>query len=212
MSDDLREQFDQHLEALFADEDEALQTVRTSTKQHDMPSISVRPYEGYLLNWLTHMAGARIAVEIGTLAGYSGTWIARALPEDGKLYTIEKSSKHADVARQNFDMAGVGERVEILQSDGMEALEQIAQHGPFGLVFIDADKEAYPDYLTWAVDNLHQGGIVTAHNAFRNGSILHPETESDYAVRRFHQMMADDIRLRAMIIPTGDGLSVAVRR
>lgn len=106
--------------------------------------ISVTPADGYLLQWLLRLINAKTAVEIGALAGYSGTWIARALPEDGKLYCVEKSSKHAAVARANFERAGVSSRVQVMEGSSEDLLPKLAQHAPFDFVFIDADKVSYP--------------------------------------------------------------------
>jgi caffeoyl-CoA O-methyltransferase len=213
MSDTLRERFDHYIGELFSPgEDDILKQIQASTEANDMPSISVQPFEGYLLGWLVRLVGAKTIVEVGTLAGYSGTWMARSLSADGKLYTVEKSSKHAKVAQANFEKAGLHDRVEVLQGDALAILGKVAAQGPFDMIFIDANKDQYPDYLAWAVENLRIGGIVTAHNAFRNGEIFDPQTDNDKGMARYNQALADDPRMDSVIIPMGDGLAVGVKR
>lgn len=155
---------------------------------------------------------ARRVVEIGTLAGYSGTWMARALPDDGKLYTVEKSAKHADVARRSFEHAGLEDKVEVHQGEALAILDNLSSKGPFDLVFIDADKTGYPDYLRWAVANLRSGGVVAAHNAYRSGRIFEPETDDDRGMAAFNEALAAHPELDGIIIPMGDGMAVGVKQ
>lgn len=209
---DPREAFEQYIAELFTEEDEALKTIYASPEKHDMPMISIRPYEGSLLQWLIRLIGAKTIVEIGTLAGYSTVWMARALPQDGKLYAVEKSSKHAAVARENFSLAGVSNRVELLEGSSRDLLPKLAQKGPFDFVFIDADKTSYPYYLEWAVDNLRTGGLVVAHNAYRHGGIINPQNDDDRAMDTFNRALAAHPKLDSMIIPLGDAMAVGVRR
>ncbi len=151
-------------------------------------------------------------VEIGTLAGYSGVWLARALPNDGKLYTLEKSSKHAALARQSFQRAGVGERVELLEGSAQDSLAKLSKRGPFDLVFIDADKGSYPAYLEWAAGNLRAGGLVAAHNAFRSGQVLDPQGDDDRIMDEFNRALAGHPHFDGMILAIGDGMAVGVKR
>src|SRR5579864_4337202 len=113
---------DEYITGLFGQEDDALRWIQSEADRLGLPQISVKSFEGRLLQILVHASGAHKIVEIGTLAGYSGTWLARALPADGKLYTLEKSSKHADVARASFERSGVADKVEIIQGDAMDSL------------------------------------------------------------------------------------------
>ena len=212
MSDSLRERFDGYIGDLFTAEDEVLRQIKANTEQNDLPVINIQPFEGYLLGWLTRLVNARVVVEIGTLAGYSGTWIARSLPEEGRLLTVEKSSKHAEVARNNFELAGLSEKVEVLQGDAVQVLDKLTPRGPFDLVFIDADKQRYPDYLAWAAVNLRPGGLVTAHNAFRHGGVLEPDNDSDHTMRQFNEALAHDSRLDGFILPLGDGMAVGRKK
>jgi len=198
----LHERLDDYVNDLFVHEDDALAWIKAETSRHDMPAINLKSFEGRLLQMLIYMLGARKVVEIGTLAGYSAVWIARALPAGGKLYTLEKSSKHA----------GVGDRVELLEGDAHDSLRKITAKGPFDLVFIDADKGGYIDYLAWAVDNLRPGGMVAAHNAFRHGAVLAPENDDDRTIQAFNAALAKDTRLESTILAVGDGMAVGIKR
>lgn len=212
MDADTRAQLDSYVSDLYAQEDDTLRWIQQEASRHELPTISLKPFEGRLMQLLVNLVGAKKIVEIGTLAGYSGVWMARALPADGKLYTLEKSSKHAQVARASFQRASVADKVEVLEGDARESLHKLSAHGPFDLVFIDADKASYPDYLAWAVDNLRPGGVVTAHNAFRGGSILQPQSDEDHAMLAFNRSIADNPQLDSMILAVGDGMAVGVKK
>lgn len=211
MTNDLRKQFNSYVTDLFVEEDDVLQYVREATANHGLPQINLDPYEGRMMQVLIAMAGAKKVVEIGTLAGYSGIWIARALPDDGKLITVEKSSKHADIARSHFEKAGLQDKVTLYQGDGRQILNKIQSDAPYDMVFIDADKANYLHYLEWAVENLRPGGTVMAHNAFWGGNIFNPQSEDDHGLVRFNQTLADHPQLRSTIIEVGDGLAVGVK-
>jgi caffeoyl-CoA O-methyltransferase len=212
MSNNLRERFEQYIGELFAEEDDTLRWIQSETRRQDLPPISIQPQDGYLLQWLARMTGARKAVEIGTLAGYSGVWIARGLPDDGKLYTIERSGRHAEVARTSFDRAGLNGKVELFQGEALDILRKLSDSGPFDLVFIDADKASYPEYLAWAVHNLRPGGVLAAHNAYRNGGVIQPESNEDRIMHQFNEMLAKHPQLSGFIIPLGDGMAVGFKQ
>lgn len=212
MTDNLRIQFEDYIAQLFAPEDDALRQAQIEAQKNELPPISVHPQDGVLLQWLMRAIGARKVVEIGTLAGYSGIWMARALPADGKLYTVEKSGKHAAIARENFRRAGVTDRVEVHEGSASDVLNQLAVNGPFDMVFIDADKAGYGAYLAWAVDHLRPGGIVAAHNAFRGGRVLNPEDDDDKSMRAFIEVLAAHERVHGMVIPLGDGMAVGLKK
>lgn len=197
---------------LFAREDDALRRIQQGTRNQDMPTISVQPFDGKLLQMLVWALNARKVVEIGTLAGYSGTWLARALPADGRLYTLEKSSKHAAVARQHFADAGVSDRVELLEGDAQTSLDKLSAQGPFDFVFIDADKPGYPGYLEWTAANLRPGGMFAAHNAFSHGRVLAPDTDNSRAIAAFNQLVADHPQFESTIIGMGDGMTIGIKK
>ncbi len=162
---------------------------------------------------MARSCGAKKAIEIGTLGGYSGTWIARGLVDGGKLITLEKESKHADVARANFAKAGVGDRVEIKVGDAHETLKTLAKDAPFDFIFIDAEKTGYKNYFDWAMQNVRVNGLIAAHNALRRGTVADTtSTETDaIATRAFNQYVADEKRVLSTIYPGGDGMLIAVK-
>jgi caffeoyl-CoA O-methyltransferase len=212
MNDDIQSKLEQYVTDLFAPEDDVLKWIRAEAERNELPTIHVQPADGRLLQILMLAIGARLVVEVGTLAGYSGVWIARALPPDGKLYTLEKSSKHAQIARASFERAGLGKKVEVRDGAALDWLQKLAAQGPFDFVFIDADKSGYAAYLDWAVENLRLGGIVTAHNAFRNGRVLAPENDDDRAMQAFNKALASNPRLESTILAIGDGMAVGIKK
>lgn len=212
LNDTLRTLLDRYVAETFVHEDEVLQWIQAEATRNELPAISIRGFEGRLLQMLVYISGAKQIVEIGTLAGYSAVWLARALPLNGKLYTLEKSSKHAAVARATFERAGLNRKVELLEGDALTSLAQLAPRNPFDMVFIDADRPHYQDYLKWAAENLRPGGMVAAHNAFRSGRVLAPENDDDRFVVDFNAALAKDSRFEAFVFAIGDGLAVGVRK
>lgn len=207
-----RDQFDQYIRELVPGDDDVLRQIQANAAAQDMPSISIQPHEGHLLNWLVRLCGARLAVEIGTLAGYSGTWLARALPPDGHLHTIDINEAHVHIAREHFSLAGLANRVTVHHGDANEVLPQLSAQGPFDLVFLDADKPSNPAYYAWAVDNLRPGGLLLAHNAYRHGGVLDPQDESARTTVTFTRELMADSRLQSVILPLGDGFICAMRQ
>lgn len=203
-----------YLRELFAVEDDVLKTVRENIAVSGLPQMTIKPEEGRFLEFIVAASGVHLALEIGTLGGYSGTWIARGLPDEGRLITIEKDPERAAVAEENFRLAGFAERVEIRVGDARQLLPELSTEGPFGFVFIDAEKEGYPAYLDWALENLQPGGIVAGHNAFGHGGVVDAADTSERteALRAFNRRLAEDPRMVSLIFPAGDGTAFAVRR
>ena len=210
--------YDDALEAYlrenFAIEDDVLTTIRENIAARGLPQIAINPEDGRFLEFIVAASGARLALEIGTLGGYSGTWIARGLPDDGRLITIEINPEHASVAEHNFRLAGLAERVDIRVGDAHQLLPELSTEGPFDFVFIDAEKMGYPTYLDWALENLQPGGIVAGHNAFGHGAVVDAAntSERNEALRAFNRRLAEDPRLISLIFPAGDGMAIATRR
>lgn len=207
--------FGEYVATLFAAEDSVLREVRQRAEAAGLPPIHVGPADGLHLTALARLSGARRVVEIGTLAGYSGICLARALPSDGWLYTFESESAHAEVARESFRRAGVAAKVRLVVGPALDNLRAIEADGPFDLVFIDADKENYPNYLEWAWRNLRTGGAVVGDNVFAWGYI-ETDAPSHYrqqveALRAFNRALADRERWQATILPTGEGLALGVK-
>ena len=213
MDEVTQEALEQYVRELFGREDSHLQLLRQRTIDEGMPQISVQAEEGRLLQFLIRLANAKRVVEIGTLMGYSGTFIARALPADGKLITLELEEERAAMAREMFAQGGLGDRVEVRAGSAADSLRHLSGEGPFDAVFIDANKDGYPVYLDWAVDNVRLGGLIMAHNALWSGRVLNPENVDAnlQGLLNFNQRIADDSRLLGIIIPMGDGLAAAVR-
>jgi caffeoyl-CoA O-methyltransferase len=172
-----------------------------------MPAIQVGPSEGRFLYLLMKMIGATKVVEVGTLAGYSAIHMARALPADGRLWTIEYAPKHAEVARANIAAAGLADRVTVLVGAGREVLPTLK--GPVDAVFIDADKENYDHYGQWAIENLRPGGLVLGDNAYLFGKLV-DDSDTARAMRRFHEAVA--AACDSVCLPTPDGLVVGIKK
>jgi caffeoyl-CoA O-methyltransferase len=190
-------------------EDAALERAFEAPARHGMPEIQLGPAEGRLLELLLRLANATKVVEIGTLAGYSALWMARALPPKGHLWTIESDRKHAAVAAEVIGEAGYGDRVTIIVDDALQVLPKLSDSGPFCAVFLDADKGRYDLYGRWATENLRSGGLLLGDNAYLFGRLLDDSDEAR-AMRRFHEEMPANYR--SVCVPTPDGLAVGVRR
>ena len=184
-----------------------------------LPTIDVAPNQGKLLHLLARIQGARRILEIGTLGGYSTIWLARALPSDGKLITLEVEAKHAEVARANIQRAGLSALVELRLGPALDSLVQLCADGvrPFDFIFIDADKENIPVYLEWSVRLSRPGTIIVIDNVIREGAVIHPDDPDPrvQGVRRFFAMLATDSRIDATTIQTVgskgyDGFTLAI--
>lgn len=202
-----------YITRLFAPEDKILRQVREASLDQGLPDIAITPEEGAFLSLLVRLCRARCVLEIGTLVGYSTLWLARALPPDGIVVTVEKSARHAALARQNFERAGLAERILLLEGEAKHLLSKAARLGPFDFVFIDADKEGYPFYYDWALTMVPSGGVIAFHNALWGGSVALPfHGPAIDAIRNFNHMIANDSRVVAHIYPAGDGTLIAVKR
>ena len=207
------EQLSQYIIDLFAQEDQTLKRVRLDSPKLGLPDISVTPEEGRFLQFLVLGIRALKALEIGTLGGYSGIWIARGLAPGGRLITLEKEPQHAHIAQTHFDAAGVSDRVEIQVGETYILLEQLLAEAPFDFIFIDADKESNPAYLDWAIEQTRIGGVIAVHNAFRGGKVadLRQVDDQSQKMRKFNSQVASDPRLVSTIFPAGDGTVLAVK-
>lgn len=214
----LSEQIDDYIAGLFSVEDEVLQAALRDMQTNGLPSINVSANEGHLLYILAKLSGARTVLEIGTLGGYSTIWLARALPADGKVITLEYSERHAAVARNNIARAGLSDKVEVRVGAGLDLLPQIEanQEGPFDLFFIDADKENYPGYLEWSIRLARSGSLILSDNLLRNGRVMNPPADDSMAqsTAKFNRELATNPRLESIILPISrghvDGLGVTI--
>jgi caffeoyl-CoA O-methyltransferase len=199
----------------YAPEDVVLREIRERSAAAGLPEIQLTALDARHLEVLARAAGARRAVEIGTLGGYSGVAILRGLGADGTLDTFELDPDHARVAEETFRRAGFAARARVHVGPAIDRLRTIEAGGPYDLCFIDADKVSYPDYLDWAARHLRSGGLVIADNAFLFGEIGAPQSEPPgdelKAMRAFHQHLASGKHFRATTLPTGEGLALGVR-
>ncbi|MGD1038575.1 MAG: O-methyltransferase [Roseiarcus sp.] len=199
--------------------DAGLEAALAANAAAGLPAIDVSPPQGKLLYLLARMARTRKALEIGTLGGYSTIWLARALPLDGFVVTLEAVPKHAEVARDNIRRAGLSGQVRLRVGPALESLPRIAEEGigPFDLVFIDADKPCNPDYLAWALRLVRPGAVIVCDNVVREGAVV-DRTSKDPSVQgtqRMFDMIAKEPRLSATAIPTvgakgWDGFVIAI--
>lgn len=199
----LLREIDDYVAGLFAPTDGALEAALRESEREGLPSINVSATEGKLLQMLVEISGTRRILEIGTLGGYSAIHFARALPEDGTLLSLELDEHHAEVARRNVERAGLSERVEIRVGDARRSLESLVENaeGPFDLIFIDADKEGYPEYLDWSLRLSRPGTLILGDNAIRDGSVIDPDDPSSHAMREFNEKLAKEPRLSAIVLP-----------
>ncbi|MGH7615436.1 MAG: O-methyltransferase [Gemmatimonadales bacterium] len=205
------ERLQRYIEELFAVEDSVLARVRARHAAADLPPIHISPDEGKLLHVLLRAVGALTVLEIGALAGYSGIWLARALPPEGRLTTIEKDARHAALARQAYAEAGVTERVRLLEGDARTVLRTLAPG--FDAVFVDADKEPMAQYFQESMRLLRVGGLLLSDNAFFHGGVVDQSDRSAQAegVRAFNRLAATDARVVSAVIPIRDGVVVGVK-
>jgi predicted O-methyltransferase YrrM len=210
---------DDYFSGLFVPSDEALDAALAASEDAGLPPINVAPNQGKLLMLLARLQGARQILEIGTLGGYSTIWLARALPSDGRLVTLEADPRHARVARANIAHAGLAGLVEIRVGPALETLPSLAAEGraPFDLIFIDADKANTPDYFKWALSLSRRGSLIIADNVVRSGAVARagsqdPDTRG---IRDFNELIAAEPRVSATAIQTvgakgHDGFAIAL--
>lgn len=212
---------DAYIAERFIVDDPALDAATAAAKTAGLPDIAVSPVLGKYLYLLAKLISARRILEIGTLGGYSTTWLARALPEDGSVVTLEYEPKHAGVARANLDRAAVGPWVEIVVGDAVASLSELNERGepPFDMVFIDADKENYVNYLEWSIELTRPGGLIIADNVVRNGRVLDPGSSDSMVqgVQAFNDALATNNRVEAIVTQMvgdkgHDGVAVAMVR
>ncbi len=208
---------DRYFEDLLAPADDALASILVSNTDAKLPPIDVPPVLGKFLGLMVTISGARRVLEAGTLGGYSTVWMARALPPEGRLITLELDPRHAKIARQNLEAARVADRVEVRVGPAAESMRAMVGDPPFDLIFLDADKRGLPEYLTLSLNLSRPGTVIIADNVVRDGKVIEPDTKDPdvQGVRTFLEMTAADPRLNATAIPTVgargyDGFSMAV--
>ena len=209
---------DDYITGLIVPADPALDAAQEASHAADLPAISVSAAQGKFLHLLARIQGARRILEIGTLGGYSTIWMARALPPDGRLVTLEFDPKHADVARGNIARAGLSALVDLRVGRAIDALPGLVKEGPFDLVFIDADKPSTTDYFNWALKLSRKGTVIVVDNVVRDGKVASPSGDGDESVegmRKFMTALAAERRVSATAVQTVgskgyDGFAIAI--
>jgi predicted O-methyltransferase YrrM len=206
MTRDQWTQVDGYISDVLIPRDPVLEAALEANRAANLPAIDVAPNQGKLLELLARIHGATSILELGTLGGYSTIWLARALPVGGRLVTLEVDPHHAEVASANIERAGLADVVELRLGPALESLEQLVVQGegPFDFIFIDADKETYPEYFGWALELSHPGTVIVADNVVRNGAIADPDATDVHVVgaRRFLDLVAAEPTVTATTIQT----------
>jgi predicted O-methyltransferase YrrM len=206
MNEQMWSAVDAYLCGLLVPSDPALDAALEASAAAGLPAIQVAPNQGKLLQMLARLAGARNILEIGTLGGYSTIWLARALPPDGRLITLEADPKHAEVAHANFARAGLDGLIELRLGDALESLTKIARESAasFDLVFIDADKANIPAYFVAVLDLTRRGGLIIVDNVVRKGAVLDADSADPdiLGIRQFNELVAREPRVSATAIQT----------
>jgi predicted O-methyltransferase YrrM len=214
MTRELWDAVDYYIAALLIPEDDALNAVLPASERAGLPTGAITASQGKLLELLVRMHGSRRVLEIGTLGGYSAIWLARGLPSNGYLLTLEADARYADVARANIVTAGLGPTVEVRVGAALQTLDELVaeRNEPFDLIFIDADKQNNPGYLEWSLKLSRPGTVIVADNVVRAGAILDPNATDPrlgdggiQGLRRFYELLASDPRVTATVIQTVDG-------
>jgi len=215
MSKQLWTAVDEFISQMLVPADPALEAALADSDAASLPAINVTPNQGKFLHLLARIQGARRILEIGTLGGYSTIWLARALPADGKLFTLEANSRHAEIAQKNIDRAGLASLVELRLGPALDTLPQLT--APFDFVFIDADKENNALYFDWAVKLSRKGTIIVADNVVREGKILDAASRDAtiQGTRRLYEKLAGETRVISTAIQTvgskgHDGFAIAL--
>lgn len=195
---------DEYLAQQLLPDDEVLTQILANNRRAGLPEIDVSPMQGQLLALLVRMTHAKRILEIGTLGAYSTVWMARELPSDGELLTLEFDALHAAIARENIEFAGLTRQVRVKEGPALETLESLGERQPFDLIFIDADKPNNPNYLKWALHYSRPGTLIIGDNVVRDGEVTNPSSTDDrvQGVRKFIEMIGDNPRLTATAMQT----------
>jgi predicted O-methyltransferase YrrM len=206
MTQELWEAVDQYFDKMLIPHDSTLDDALAAAAAAKLPAIQVSSVQGKLLHLLARILGARNILEIGTLGGYSTIWMARALPEGGRIITLEADPKHAEVAQKNFAHAGVESKVELRLGNALDTLPQVAAdgRGPFDLCFIDANKSNMPEYFEWSLKLARTGSVIIADNVVREGAVLDAKSKDAdiQGIRRFLEMVGKEKRVSGTALQT----------
>jgi predicted O-methyltransferase YrrM len=200
------EEVDRYLAETLVPEDDVLKSALAASDAAGLPAIQVTATQGRLLELFARMLGARTILEIGTLGGYSTIWLARGLAPGGKVITLERDAKHAEVARRNFARAGLMSSIELREGAALDLLPALETEraGPFDLIFVDADKPSLPEYFIWSLRLARSGTLILVDNVVREGEVVNAASEdaSVQGVRRMNELIAGEPRVRATVMQT----------
>ena len=219
MDTEIFSQVDNYISNLLAPEDKALTDTIKSLDTEGLPQYSISPTQGKFLQVMMIVCNAKKVLELGTLGGYSTIWLARALPNNGKLITIEVDKHHGDVAQKNINNAGLSQKVDLRIGKALDILPQIIAEndGPFDMIFIDADKPPYTEYFDYALQLSRPGTLIICDNVIREGKVLDNNTtdEKVKGVQRLNKMLSQNAKVTATILQTvgvkeHDGMAIAV--
>jgi predicted O-methyltransferase YrrM len=206
MTKDVWEAVDKYFDEMLIPHDSALDDALAAASAENLPAIQVSSVQGKLLHLLARIMGARNILEIGTLGGYSTIWMARALPEGGRIITLEADPKHAEVAQKNFARAGVENKVELRLGKALDTLPKVAAdgRGPFDMFFIDANKSNMPEYFEWSLKLARKGSVIIADNVVREGAVLDARSKDAdiQGIRRFLEMVGKEKRVSGTALQT----------
>jgi len=206
MTKDVWEAVDKYFDEMLIPHDSALDDALAAASAENLPAIQVSSVQGKLLHLLARIMGARNILEIGTLGGYSTIWMARALPEGGRIITLEADPKHAEVAQKNFARAGVENKIELRLGKALDTLPKVAADGraPFDMFFIDANKSNMPEYFEWSLKLARKGSVIIADNVVREGAVLDARSKDAdiQGIRRFLEMVGKEKRVSGTALQT----------
>ena len=207
---------DEYIKNTFAKEDELLKRIRAKLQADNKDGINIAPTEAKMLQFFIKSLGIKTIVEVGTLYGYSALWMARALPDDGKIICIEKDENNYKIAKELLEDSESAEKIELINGDAVEILNTL--NGPFDMAFIDADKGGYKNYLNWSMENIRPGGLIIGDNTFLFGHIygegrsdINASSTQKEAMSYFNETLANHSDYTTALFPTDEGMTVAFK-
>ncbi len=206
----LTEELYKYITDTFIQEDDILKQIVADTEAKKIPLIQISPETGKLLGMFIKMINAKSVLEIGTLTGYSSIWMARALPIDGKVTTLEVSDEHAAEAKSNFKKAELQNKIELIFGKAIESLDKLSGR-TFDFVFIDADKESCSLYFEKVINLVRKGGLIIADNTLRRGEVILPEPSAGTkGIIDYNNLVANDSRVESLLVPIDDGITISI--
>ena len=193
----------------FVDEDDILKQIVADTEAKKIPLIQISPDNGKFLYMLLKMINATRVLEIGTLAGYSTIWMARAIPDGGKVTTLEISEKHAEEAQNNYKKAGLDGKIKLMFGSALDSMDKL-QDEKFDFVFIDADKENSSNYFDKVIGCMNKGGIIACDNTLKFGRVVEDNPDdSTKGILKYNEKVANDARVESLLVTISDGLTIS---